>query len=205
MSNNRDMKEYEAWLDDQNSPFTQFKRNINFVQIIALIGALYLAWYMIKNGGSNSKWYLIGLAVVILIILFKKPKQVEQEPIPEHVIKILAKIQLERKIGHDVEFPTGTRIDMMPECSMRFQGEWGQAFAPWKWEVGFRAKTIDGLEKDYLCILHPYKGYITGIKFMKYGYDGTISNDMKILMPTMMRPAEGQPSQNQPGLSITKQ
>lgn len=201
--NNRDLKEYEAWFDEQNSPFTQFKKNLNAVQIIALVGAIYLAWYMLKTGGSNSKWYLIGLAVVILIILFKPKKAPEQEPIPEHVIKVLAKIQLDRKVGHDTEFPTGTVISIMPECGMRFQGEWGELVTPWKWEVGFRAKNQEGLEKEYLCVLHAYRGYITGIKYMKYGYDGTVSNDMKILMPSILKP-EGQAGTAQPGLSVTK-
>lgn len=200
MTNNRDLQDYEEFMKNQNSPFSQFKKNINAVQIIALVGAIYLAWYMLKSGGPNAKWYLIGLGVIILAIIFKPNKKPDLEPIPENVIKQLARIQIARKIGHDTEFPVGTTISMTPECNLRFQGEWGQPFAPWKWEVGFVAKFKDGLIKDYLAILHPYRGYLTGIKFMKYGYDGTTSNDLKVLMPTMFRP-EGQ---NPGTLSITK-
>jgi len=202
MSNNRDLKDYEDFLANQNSFLSDFKKNVNAIQLIALVGALYLAWYMLKSGGSNSKWYLIGLGVIILIIIFKPNKKAEQEPIPENVIKHLAKIQLERKIGYDTELPPGSEIRMKLEGAMQWQGEWGQPFAPWKWGVGFTVKNQDGLEKEYVCLLHPYKGYITGIKFMKYGYDGSELHDLKVLMPTMFK-QDGQ-SNNSGGLSIVK-
>lgn len=199
--NNRDLKDYENFLSEQNSYFTQFKRNINVIQLLALAGALYLAWYMIKTGGPNTKWYLGGLGIVILVILFKPKPKIELEPIPENVIKILAKIQLERKIGHDTELPVGSKLRMKLEGAIQWQGEWGQPFAPWKWGVGFTVEYPDGLQKDFVCLLHPYKGYITGIKFMKYGYDGQELNDLKVLMPTMFK-QEGQAGSS--GLTVTK-
>lgn len=199
--NNRDLDDYNKWMEDQNSFFGQFKKNLNAVQLIALVGALYLAWYMFKNDTANSKWYLIGLGVIILVIIFKGKAKEELEPIPEHVIKVLAKIQLERKIGHDTELPPGSQVIMMLEGAIQFQGEWGQAFTPWKWGVGFSVKLPDGLKKDYLCVLHPYKGYITAIRPMKYGYDEKSWMDMKVLMPSMFK-QEGQAGSS--GLTVTK-
>lgn len=200
--NNRDLKDYEGFLENQNSWFSQFKRNLNVIQLIALVGALYLGWYMLKNGGPNGKWYLIGVGVIVLIIILRPGKKQELEPIPENVIKILAKIQLQRKIGHDTELPPGSEVRMKLEGAMQWQGEWGQPFAPWKWGVGFVVKYPDGLEKEYVCLLHPYKGYITAIKFMKYGYDGQDLNDLKVLMPSMFKQEGQQPGVG--GLSVTK-
>lgn len=199
--NNRDLKDYESWSSEQNSAWARFQKNINVVQIIALLGAIYLAWFMLKSGGSNSKWYLIGLGVILLVIIFKKPKQTEQEPIPEPTIKILAKMQLDRRIGDNTgQIPSGSTIRMMLQGGIRWQGEWGQAFTPWQWGVGFIVRFPDGLEKDYICILHPYRGYITKIDELPYGWNNKWQ-DLKVLMPSLMK-TDGQA--NQSGLSITK-
>lgn len=200
--NNRDLEDYNNWVNNQNSSFAQFKKNINAVQLIALAGAIYLAWYMLKSNTNNSKWYLLGLGAIILIILFKPTQKAELEPIPENTIKIIAKILLDRKIGDETgQIPAGSTVTLMLQSAIRWQGEWGQAFTPWEWGVGFYVKYPDGLVKDYIAIFNPYKGYITAIKDLPYGWDNKWVNDLKVLMPTMFK-QEGQAGSS--GLTVTK-
>lgn len=201
MANNQTLKAYEAWLEKRNSWKSKFMKDINPIQLLALFGAFFLAWYMLKNLGPQSKWYIIGLAVIIVIIILKPNKPEELEPIPEDMIKVLAKIQLDRKIGYDTELPTGCEIQMGLECAIQWQGEWGQAFVPWKWGVFFSVKYPNGLVKDFLCLLHPYRGYITGIKPMRYGYDDKWLNDLKVLMPSMFKTDGAPPSS---GFTVSK-
>lgn len=187
MPSNHELQEYLEWENNKNSFFSQVKKELSIIQIIALGGVMYLVWYMLKNGQKYQTWGVILGAIVLIVILLKPKKKVQNEPIPDHIIKIIAQKLMNNKIGVENEYPQGTIVKVMDYCKLRFQGEWGLDYKPFVWEVGATVTYPDKLKKEVLISLNPYFGYITGIREMRTGYNGNTSPDLKVLMPSVMK------------------
>jgi len=185
MVNVRELKEFEEWDNQRSSTWTNFKKSLTPIHMIALVALAIFGYYLINQAQStsNQKTFVIGGIVVVVIVLILRGQLGKQkEPIPEDKIKAISEQLMKRKIGN--EYPFGTVILPTLYCSLRFQGEWGQAFAPWKWEVGFRILYPDYKYEEVVVVLHCYEGYITRIKKVPAGYSGDDSNDVKVLLPT---------------------
>jgi len=179
---NRDLEEYNSWEESQNSVWTNIRKSMTPIHLIGLVVLLMFSFYMLNQSGINKNLVFVAIGVVIFFIIWRGTGKKEKIPIPENVIKIISLRLMKRKVLN--EYPYGTQIYSLPYCGLRYQGEWGGEFKPWKWEVGIKIITPPGLKKDLLVCLHPYDGYITKIMDMPSGYDGKASSDLKVLMPT---------------------
>lgn len=186
MTTSRDLEEYESWEKSRNSFWENFKKSISPIALFGFVGLVFFGWYMVSKSDINPTWVFIITGAILALIIFRTDKAKQKEPIKENVIKIIAKALLERKIEEDGELPIGTVVQSLPYCKMRYEGEWGQPFRPWKWEVGFRVTYAKGNKETWIVILHPFDGYITGIVRKSSGYSGEESNDLKVLMPLQL-------------------
>lgn len=159
-----------------------------------IIGFLFLVYYLLEYKKIDAKTIVIAEGIIIAIIIARLMAIPEEQVIPEGVIKIIGNNIMKRKIG-GLEYPNGTIIVPAPYCKLRYMGEWGTPFAPWKWEVGFYVTYPNKLKKDILLIFHAKEGYITGIVERPEGYWGQDSNDLKIMMPgqVVITDQKGQP------------
>jgi len=187
----RDLTEYAEWESNRNSFWTNFKKNVNPIVVIGFIAIVLIGSYAITQSEINPMYVYALLGVILVVIILKTDRGKEKQPIPENVIKIIGLALMKRKIG--VEYPNGTIITPLGYCKMRFQGDWGQPYGVWKWEVGFSIVYPTGLKETVLVIFHPYEGYITGIVGKAAGYKGEDSNDLKVLMPLSLAVQEEKP------------
>lgn len=192
MVNNRAVKEYEDWENSQNSMWNNLMKNLLPIHVIAFFALIIFGVYLVQSNSINKNYALVAIGFVVIVMLFKGQSKREREPIPEGRIKVICNIEMQRKIGSP-EFPTGTIIQVGPYCGMRYEGEWGKPFVPWKWEVGVKVRYPDSRKEDLLVILHPYDGYITKIMRMPAGYTGQESTDLKVLLPTQFEIKEDKP------------
>jgi hypothetical protein len=150
-------------------------------------GALFiLGWYMMSKTDVNKTYIFAVIGIFLLVIILRTNKAIDKQPIPENIIKIIGANLMRRKVGVESNFPTGTIVTPTGYCKMRFEGEWGQPFKPWKWEVGFKVIQPTGLKKTVLVLFHPYEGYITGIEAKPAGYGGELG-DLKVLIPQIVK------------------
>ena len=185
MAQGRDLEDFLQWERAQNSLWANIKKTMSPLHMVALLWLLVAVFYLIERGEMKQEYVYFGALFILGLILLRAKKATKQKPIPENVIKKLAGMQMRRKIGGD-EYPSGTQIFTTPHCGMRYEGEWGQPFRPWKWEVGIKVLYPNGLIKYELVCLEPYEGYITKIVRKRAGYDGEESNDLKILLPQQL-------------------
>jgi len=189
----RDLEEYMAWDKAQHSTWGWMKKNLQPVHMFGIIVLCFFGWYLIENEKTSPHLVLGAITIVILLVIFKGRKAEKGKPIPLPVMTAIASQYLKREIGR--RFPSGTIIPPTPFFSMRFQKKGlGEAFAPWKWEIGFRLIYPGGLRKDLLVIADPWEGVITGSKEIPEGYNGQQSKDVSILMPTQIIEKEEKPS-----------
>lgn len=179
----RDLEDFLRWEESRNSYFKNLMRKATPIHFITLALLALIAIYIFstKTTGSNA-FILVGVGAALLLI-FTRGKEVAKEPIPEHIIKIIGIMAMKRKVGRDSELPWGTIVNSVLYCKLRFQGEWGSAFMPWKWEVGFKIIKPNGSRAVVLGIFHPYDGYLTGIIKCGGGYTGEESSDLKVIYP----------------------
>jgi len=190
MVSNRDLSDYIAWEKNRNSFFTNLKKSMNASYIIVLLGIIIFAFVAIQTANVNKNIIYLGLVLVIVAVLWRSRKT-DKEPIPEPIIKVLAMLNMERCVSK--EYPTGTIVTILPYCKMRYEGDWGAPFKPWKWEVGIRVTYPDLRKEELLVILHPYDGYVTGKVKMPAGYTGEHSHDLKVLLPTQFALKDDKP------------
>lgn len=179
MPANADLKEYIAWEKKQNSFWANITKSMNASHAFAFAGLILFSIYLVSKADVNKNLVYIGVIVIVIAIIWKNYKK-EKDPIPEPIIKIIA----EQNMSRSTDFPAGTKIEPMAYCKMRYEGEWGAPFRPWKWEVGFRVHYPDFREEEILVILNPYDGYVTGKIKKPTGYTGEESHDLKVLLPT---------------------
>jgi len=181
-----DYEEYLIWERSRNSPFSKLKKYIKWYHYLMIILFLAFIYYLLEYQKVDAKILVSFEGIIIAIIIARILSAPTQKVIPENVIKIIAKRALERKIGNGGEFPQGTQIEPLAYCRLRYMGEWGSDYVPWKWEVGFKVIYPNGLKKDIVVIMHVYEGYITGIKEVPEGYTGQQSKDLKVLIPSQI-------------------
>jgi hypothetical protein len=187
----RDVEEYLEWEKQRTGFMSNLVKTINPVAAVGFLALLIFGAYAITSSKINPNYIYVTLAAVVILILFKTDKR-EKEPIPENVMKIIATTLMRRKIGGP-EYPNGTIINPNGYCKMRFMGEWGSDYKPWKWEMGFEIIYANGLKETRLVILNPYEGYVTGIVKKPSGYTGEDSNDLKVLMPLQLTTKDEKP------------
>jgi hypothetical protein len=180
----RDVNEFFDWERKKSSWSSNLLKSITPGQVIALALILLLGIYLISSNKANNNYIYFGIGIAIILILLRGKKVEQKEPIPENVIKIIGNKLMQRKIG--TELPWGTRVHSTSYCAMRFMGEWGTPFMPWKWEVGFLVIYPNGKKEHWNVRFHPYEGYITKITKERAGYTGDESNDLKVLNPPQM-------------------
>lgn len=188
----KDLDEYEQWYRNRSSYWENFKKSVSPVIVIGFLVIVLLGAYLISSAKVNPVYIYLIAGVILIVIIFKAGRAKEKLPIPENIIKIIGLSLMKRKIGTP-EFPNGTMISPTPYCKMRFEGEWGQAFKPWKWEVGFNILYPNALKETVLVVFHPYDGYITGIVGQPAGWKAEKANDLKIMMPMQMSVQEEKP------------
>ena len=177
----RDVEEYISWEKDRNSFWSGFRKSVNPITMLGFVALIVVGIYMVSNSKINPTYVYIAIALVTILIITRSKKPVEKEPIPENVSKIIALASMRRKIGK--EFPNGTIVTPLAYCRMRYEGEWGSPFRPWKWEIGFSIVYPTGLKETQLILVHPFEGYLTGIVKKPAGYSGEESHDLKVLLP----------------------
>ena len=186
---NRDLQEYNEWSAKQNSALTNLKRNLGPFQIIGLVITFILAFRFLQDSGLDSFFVWFGLiALVFGVLWFFNKGSRSMNPIPENVAKAITLAVMKRKVSK--EYPSGTHVITLPFCALRFTGAWGISWTPWRWEIGIRVFTPNGLKRDVLVCLHPYEGYVTRIMDMPSGYTGLESPDIKTLTPEVYEPIE---------------
>jgi hypothetical protein len=160
--------------------------------IVAMLAIVAFAIYIFEYvQGINKNVVIIGLAAGFIAIVYRSTRKPDKEPIPEPIIKVIAWLNMNRSIGTD--FPYGSEIEPMPWCKMRYEGDWGAPFRPWKWEVGFRVIYPDYRKEEVLVILHPFDGYVTGKVKQPAGFTGLESHDLKVLLPVQFQMKEDKP------------
>lgn len=179
MAGSRDLQEAFDWQERRNSWITNFFKNAQPIHIIGLALISLVGIYLISTKSVNNYVVYAALGVIVLLIIFRSKKAEDKIPIPENIIKIVGEQLMKRKVGR--ELPWGTTIHSVLYCGMRYEGEWGSPYKPWKWEVGFVCLYPDYLKKVILVRFHPYEGYITKITEMPAGYTGQESNDLKLM------------------------
>jgi hypothetical protein len=188
MVGTQDVEQYIEWEKSQNSMLTNFVKQVSPAHIIGLFALVIMGIYLITTKVANQKWILGAIALVVVVMLFRREKAKEKKPIPENVIKIITQRLMDRKIG--IEYQNGTKIELNGYCKLRYQGEWGGFYMPWKWEVGVTITETNGLRRTVLVILEPYEGFITGIVEKPAGYKGDESTDIKVIIPTQVKVEE---------------
>lgn len=181
MVNSKDYQDYLAWEKGKNSAFSNIQKSMQPIHLIAIVLLIIAGIYLLQQKTQNKSLIMGAIIVVVLILIFKANRNREKEPIPENIAKLLATGFLERKIG--VEFEQGTQIESLVYCKLRYQGDWGSDYKPWKWELGFMLRKPEGKREQIKLIMHPYEGYLTGIVKEPSGYTGQDSNDLKVLFP----------------------
>jgi len=180
----RDVEEYLEWERSQTSTWNWIKKNLQPVHMFAIVIIMFFAWYLLENDKVNPNMVLGGVVLVIILIIYKGKKAEERKPIPINVMQALCLRHLKREIGRS--YPRGTLFFPLGRFRMRFQGNWGEKYSPWKWEIGFRLIYPDGLRKDILYIADTWDGIITGAVEKPMGYTGQESTDLKVLLPMQL-------------------
>lgn len=189
--NSRDYNDLVRWEKNRNSAWTNFKKSMTPVTVFAFLALFILGYWMFTTSKVNPNVSMLVMGAVVVVILMRGSKKIEKEQIPENIAKGIVESLMRRKIG--IEYPHGTQIFVMDVCSTRYEGEWGQPFRPWKWEVGVLVIYPDGLRRTKLVRLHPYDGYLTKITEESAGYSGQDSKDLKVMMPYQLTTKEEKP------------
>jgi hypothetical protein len=185
----KNKSEYDEWFKKQNSFWDWFKKYMQPFHMFALVVLVSFSWWLISENKISANWVVICLLGIVMVIIFKGKKQEKAEPIPEPVIKEIARYHMEERLKKR-EFPYGTKYYLDGYCKMQFQGDWGGGFKAWKWAIGIKIIYPDGLKKSLRQLHDVYTGICTGLTRCPEGFDGTQAWDLKVLMPQIITTKE---------------
>lgn len=185
MTESKDLEEYNEWESARGSFWSNFKKSFTPFHAVSLAALILLGFYLLQTTSGSVRNLIFGVMIlVVLVMIWRGKEKTEKVPIPKHIASFLACRYLTKQVG--TEYPFGTQIVRMQYGSLRYEGEWGAPFRPWKWEVGIKIIYPNRRIEYVLVALHPYDGYITKILGKPAGYFGEESTDLKVLIPSTL-------------------
>lgn len=157
------------------------KINVWHLVIFGIIGLI--AYSMTKNQTDPKYNYIIyAVLVIIILVLYFKPNK-EKRLLPDYIIKQIAQEALNKKVREGKEFAFDSKVFVTPYCHLKYENDMTTGTSgPVAWDVGFE-ELVHGSQykKTGVISVHPFEGFITGIKFMPFGFTGTESHDRDII------------------------
>lgn len=151
-------------------------KNLNNWQFIGIIVLGIILIYMIDSGAELTQIFVIGFAMIMILIYSQKQ---ETGLISEEVAKRIAIETLENK-KEEYHIETDADIKCTNFCVLQYHDA-----KPFKWHIGI--KIENGFNKiDYWrVIIHPYEGIVLGIVNEPTGFDGNERNvkDVVVVFP----------------------
>lgn len=182
MVSNRDLNEYDEFISKKENPLRLFWRKTSPEVLIGVVGLFIVGYYYVSKINVNPYVVLVGIIAVIIFMINQMNKAKEKEPLPLQTIRILAVSVMERSIGF--VYPRGTLVNPGEHARMLWEGEFGNYFHEWKWEVGIILTLPNGLKKEKRLMMNPYTGFCNGVVPAYSGYTGLEEKDVKIVIPT---------------------
>ena len=173
----------EEYKKNNDSKIKNLLSNITIVHLL-IIGVVILIIVSISKSTTDPKYnYVIfGVLIAIILVLYFKPSK-ERKILPDHVVKEIAQEALNRKVKENKEFAFDSKVYVTPYCHLVYENDMTNGTSgPVKWEVGFEELTEGSqYKKQGVISVHPYEGFITGIKYMPFGYTGREAHDRDII------------------------
>lgn len=167
----------------------KFQNVLSRVNIIHVVIVGLLLFILIKMGksGTDPKYYYVGyavLGVIIAIMYFKAGKN--KKLIPRHVAAQIAQEELNRMVRDGKEFAFDSKCVVMAASQMKYKDDLikGESGVPISWAIGFY-EMVHGsnYKREGLIHIHPYEGYVMGIKMLPLGYTGAEETDRIKIVP----------------------
>lgn len=156
---------------------------ISIVHLLIFGVILLIAYSVTKNNTDPKINYIIyGVLFVIILVLWFKPNK-EKKLLPDHVVKEIAQEALNKKVREGKEFAFDSKVFVTPYCHLVYENDMASGTSgPIKWEVGFE-ELVNGSQykKEGVISIHCYEGFVTGLKFLPFGYTGRESHDRDII------------------------
>jgi hypothetical protein len=179
---NQDLIEYKKWEDERSSVKTKIFNNLQISHLLLAVVLLIVLNSMWKSNPDNRNWIIFLAGAIILYFILKNKKVVNKEPVPEPVIKHIAREWLKRKIGHNKDFCDGTQLEITGNCRLRYNiSEVAGTSVPFRWDVGFVAIAPNGGRREFVAFFHPLDGYNLGYIDAPTGYTGQEYPDIKYI------------------------
>ena len=175
----------EEYKKNNESKVKNLLSNISVVHLLVL-GVIILIIISISKSNSDPKYnYVIyGVLVAVILVLYFKPSK-EKKLLPDYVVKQIAQEALNKKIREGKEFSFDSKVFVTPYCTLKYENDMTTGTSgPVAWEVGFE-ELVEGSQykKAGIVRVHPFEGFITGIKHLPFGYTGRESTDRVDIVP----------------------
>lgn len=151
---------------------------------LLVFGVIALIAYSVTKNNTDPKmnYIIYGILGIIILVLWFKPNK-ERKLLPDHVVKEIAQEALNRKVREGKEFAFDSKVFVTPYCHLVYENDMSTGTSgPIKWEVGFE-ELVNGSQykKEGVVSVHCYEGFVTGIKFMPFGFSGREAHDRDII------------------------
>ena len=163
--------------------FQNLLTKINVFHLIS-VGVIVAILISMSKNSTDPKYNYIGYAVLIgtiLVLYFKPPEG--KKLLPDYIVKEIAQEALNRKVRIGKEFSFDSKVIVTPYCHLISENDMTTGKSGYvSWDVGFE-ELVSGSQykKTGVISIHPHDGFITGIKSMTFGYDGTQSHNKDIV------------------------
>jgi hypothetical protein len=173
----------EEYKKNKESKIKNLLANVSVVHLL-IIGVIILIIVAISKNNTDPKYnYVIyGVLIAIILVLYFKPSK-EKKLLPDYIAKQIAQEALNKKVKENKEFAFDSKVYVTPYCHLVYENDMTTGTSgPIKWEVGFEElKEGSQYKKQGVISIHPYEGFVTGIKMMPFGFSGRESHDRDII------------------------
>jgi hypothetical protein len=175
----------EEYKKNNDNKLQNLLSNVSVVHLLMLGVVALIVYSVLKNNTDPKINYIIyGVMGIIILVLYFRPNK-EKKLLPDYIVKQIAQEALNKKVREGKEFAFNSKVFVTPYCTLKYENDMTTGTSgPTSWEIGFE-ELIQGSQykKAGIIRIHPFEGFVCGIKHLPFGYTGRETTDKVDIVP----------------------